>query len=496
VSRCYPAAVRKVFAWYRSHRRWTPIALLAALCLLHFSLNWSAEWRWQRYCREARVRGVKLTLVEFTRSEIPDGINFAALPMMQDTFAGRGKDTFSLPNPPGSYRYPLFENAVKGTRMDWVSWRLDFQRAGLIKEFSSDPVRDVLRALDSFAPQFREWSEWRNRPQCRFPLDLQQGPDLALPHLSIFRDAARVFSMRMRAHLALGDSAAAYADFREGFQVYHALREEPMVIMGYTRTSAVLDLIAAAGNGLRDHAWASEELRKIEADLATIHVMEDYGLALSSARAEMNSFRSLLVDASTEERRKLAADMSRPGSGEAFLDGAFLRLIPNWVSRDNQLRENRYIDELLARVDSTGRRIDLTRPAPSAPDNITGRVGKVHYFLYGISGPIQTATERQYLRTQVRLDLAGIACALERFHQARGDFPPTLNELAPDFVAELPVDPYAAGPYRYRRGEEGSFRLYSIGPNRRDDQGKLDVAKSERNQADDIWLYAPPIPAP
>ena len=103
------------------------------------------------------------------------------------------------------------------------------------REKSARFFHGVWQMGEHYAPQFQEWSEWKARPRCRFDLDLKAGSAMDLSHLNLFKNAAKLFSLRMRAHLALGDSSSAYADFLDGFHAYRALVEEPTLISGLER---------------------------------------------------------------------------------------------------------------------------------------------------------------------------------------------------------------------------------------------------------------------
>lgn len=480
--------VRKVLAWCRSHPWFTGFAVF--LCLgvgLHFFLNWCAERAWQRYKAEGQARGVKFSLMAFARPEIPDAENFAKLPMLQAVFTRSGKDPFQ--EPPNQYgSRPGLGDAVKGRRVDWADWQTTFQKAGFIQELTNDPVRDTLKGLDHYEPSFKQWSEWRTRPECRFALALEMNVAMNNPHAQAFINASRLFSLRLRAHLELGDSVAAYADFQEGLQAYRMLRKEPTLTTGLIRISTVSTLINAIGDGLKDRAWAPEDLARIEADLAAIRVWDDYHLALSCERGTMNDMLEWLVFASPAARGQFIAMTGNPPTG---LNMSALQLIPKRVFRDNQLRMNRYVDELLARVDLPAGSIDIDRPTPSAPQQLSGAVENYYQFFSRLTTSVFPGIERNYLFTSIQLDQARLACALERFRQTRGSFPNSLDELVPEYMSRLPVDPYARAPFRYQRVGEGSFRLYSIGTDRTDGEGKVDPSNNAKRQADDIWLYAP-----
>jgi len=486
---------------------WITLAVLVVVgcALLFFCLEWRSEQRWRRYEANARAHGVKILVPEFASPEIPDAQNFAALPMLQKASAvTSGESAFALPlaknsGPddlafPNGNQPPIFGDVIKGQEISWVDWQQYFQAAGLLSEFSDNPPADVLHALEHFAPQFQEWGQWRQRPQCRFPLDLTQGMNLTFSHLSPFQKAVKVFALRMRAHLAVGDSAAAYVDFQDGLQAYRALREEPVLISGLVRVANLYVLLGAVGDGLRARTWHAAELRQIEADLAAIRIWDDWRLALTSERGYVNSTTESWLKASVRERGKMLARTFTFGQPDPSAEFEF-QFCPRMVFRDNQLRQNQYLDELLARVDTANQTMDIDRKAPSSADQITDTSERLHYFLFITSAGSFGEVERRYITLQTLLDEARLACALERFRAIRGIYPATLEELVPEFVPAVPTDIYAHAPYRYQRVGESSFRLYSVGANRTDDGGQIAPGMQERKQLDAIWLYSPPLPA-
>lgn len=76
-----------------------------------------------------------------------------------------------------------------------------------------------------------------------------------------------------------------------------------------------------------------------------------------------------------------------------------------------------------------------------------------------------------FVHTQTEINLALIACALERFRMAHGHFPEALDALAPEFLEKLPHDIINDEPLKYRLNEDGRFTLYSVGWNEEDDGG-------------------------
>ncbi len=88
----------------------------------------------------------------------------------------------------------------------------------------------------------------------------------------------------------------------------------------------------------------------------------------------------------------------------------------------------------------------------------------------------------RYRAGKAELRCAIAALAAERFRHARGRWPESLDELVPDYLAKVPLDPFTAAPLRFRRLDDGLV-IYSVGPDGSDDGGdideRLDVGKGK-----------------
>lgn len=74
-------------------------------------------------------------------------------------------------------------------------------------------------------------------------------------------------------------------------------------------------------------------------------------------------------------------------------------------------------------------------------------------------------------RTRAEVNMAIAAAAAERYRLAHGEWPPSLEALAPAFVQSVPRDPYGGQPLRCRPTDDGDFIIYSVWKNHRDDGG-------------------------
>lgn len=93
---------------------------------------------------------------------------------------------------------------------------------------------------------------------------------------------------------------------------------------------------------------------------------------------------------------------------------------------------------------------------------------------------IQTA-----IRYETRRELTRAAVALERHRRKHGAHPATLNQLAPEFFSAVPVDWMDGKPLRYRRAPGGTYTLWSVGEDFKDDGG--DAADTTTSRSRDIW---------
>ncbi|HSI12825.1 MAG TPA: hypothetical protein VK961_12320 [Chthoniobacter sp.] len=487
-------------AFIRRHPWLTTASSLVLLVgVLFLSVEWHAERRWQRYAAEARARGAKLYYTDLVRPEIRPEQNFAELPMLKKALTGgENEPPFKLPKWPrtkpaiagrksSSYDDipPTLGNASKGEKTNWKDWQDYFQAVGFLTETTNDPARDVLRALEHYAPQFQEWSEWRTtRMQCQLPLKTANGKPVLS---STFIPAAMMFNLRLSAYLAEGHSAAAYADFQDGLEVARVLQSAPSMVNAMLRRGTLYFLLETMAVGLRDHTWADAELKKIKADLDALRMWEDFRAEMEAARCELNAATEKLMNTSFRERALMEDSFGLLGSRPAIA----YQLTPRSVFRDNELRLNQYIDELTARGSTPEATFNLDREIPSSPVNLATSYDKEYYFIADLQGDTYEIVERQYIRLHILLDEARLASALERFRLAHGVYPATLAELVPEFIEALPVDIYGRGPYRYQRVAAASFQLYSVGENRRDDGG--DAARQPAGQPpkDIVWQFAP-----
>ena len=84
---------------------------------------------------------------------------------------------------------------------------------------------------------------------------------------------------------------------------------------------------------------------------------------------------------------------------------------------------------------------------------------------------------KKVMKVETARQMTITAIALKRFQLKHGNYPAQLSELAPEFLASVLLDPVDGQPLRYRLNSDGTFLLYSIGENGKDDGGNPALEK-------------------
>lgn len=87
-----------------------------------------------------------------------------------------------------------------------------------------------------------------------------------------------------------------------------------------------------------------------------------------------------------------------------------------------------------------------------------------------------------------------IMVAIELYRQAhKGQYPSGLHDLVPDYLAQLPKDPYNDQDFIYRVGQDEPYYLYVVGVNKQDDGG-VEYYGGPKHGGPDIVVVPGPEP--
>ena len=520
--------IRSVCHWRNFKRFLFGLACFVTLIALFYAEeDWRGKHDWDKFKREWEARGVQFDPDSVIPPMVPDDQNFALAPVFdtvnklmnrqwreQHRNPQMGKngnlmewDT-NLVNPLEMAVSENGENPTNGignwqksTVSDLEVWQQYYrEQAARTNEFPvpsqpQSPAQDVLLALSRYDSTIEELRLAAKLPDSRFPLSYDMEPPAAilLPHLSGLKHTSQVLQLRAIAELQNGQSDQALADVELMLRLNDSIRTEPFLISHLVRIAIVNLALQPIWEGLVARQWSDAQMAELESQLAKLDFLSGYGVAM---RGEL----MLCEIGDTEYLRRYpeqTPDLTGEG-GDNYSSGIPGRIvwqaIPNGWFYQNELRCARpMLGYYLPVVDIDQRMI---RPGDAQQAESAVASGLKHANPYNLAGrlflPGLGSAVKKFAYGQESVDLARVAFALERYRLAHGEYPESLDALAPQFIDKPPHDIINAQPLHYRRTAGGQFILYSVGWNETDDGGVvvLDKGSSGRvdfNHGDWVW---------
>lgn len=481
------------------------LAVLALLvCLFE---NWRGTRAWNQLKADYEAKGEKLDYRAFIPPPAADADNFATTPLMSALLDYDRSPGVTWRNPEMKKRAEAVSGAFSNSREKKSprpgSWQinepvpLDEWQEYFVGHTnhpdaarSENPAQGVLRALQKFDPELAELESASLRPRSVFPVHYEDNFNALLPHLATIKGINGVVRLRTLARLKAGRKDEALRDLQFTLRLAESVREEPFLISQLVRISMLQGAIQPVWEGCMRHEWTSEQLTMLQDHLASIQLLKDYGRVMRSERA----FGNAALDLMRTGKLRLT-DLGGPEVGSSSGPIDHLRpLIGGWW-RQNQIVINRLHQErTIPLIDATKHRVFV--PQARESENIPElQSAHIYNVLARLLLPAVMKTATKFAHAQTALDLATVACALERHRLATGEYPAQLDLLVPKFIEKLPADIINGEMLKYRREADGSFALWSVGWNETDDQGEAGLNKTGKShditQGDWVWRFTP-----
>lgn len=172
-----------------------------------------------------------------------------------------------------------------------------------------------------------------------------------------------------------------------------------------------------------------------------------------------------------------------------FAGGSTSKLALSWMPRgwfyQNLAMGAETRHEMLGSVEVTNRLVRPQRVSETVRKMSLPSARRSPYtFFVAVAQPNYAKAVQTLARNQTLADQAGVACALERYRLAQGQYPERLDALTPQFTEKLPHDLIGGQPLKYRRSDGGGYLLYSVGWDEKDNGG---VVGKTREEGDWVW---------
>ena len=501
------------------------VVLATLVTIFYTEENWRGKRAWENYKHEWEAKGEKFDWQAFVPASVPDDQNFFTAPIFTNMQNGKiamtpygndgGPDFTSYKDlPDNEIGHLVDRRAIITDLKAWQSYYRYPTNLHTINEFvmtngvmlgqtnhlnhpadefpiapqPQTPAKDVLFALNKFDAAVEELRQASQRPYANVPLNYEEGFDSVstlLPRLAALKKCTQLLQLRAIAELAVDQNEKALADVKLMLYLNNSLRSSPFLISQLVRVAILAIDLQTIWEGLAEHKWSDEQLAILETELAKVDFIADYGSIMRGERA--------FAIASFENQRHTRIITSSTVTGEVTNKLTFM---PSAYFYQNELAFARLHQQwILPLVDTNARVIS---PAALQRANDAVSVDKKHFHFPAYTtqammlAPAVSATVRKIAAIQSSIDIARVACALERYRLAHGEYPETLNVLSPQFITQVPHDIINGEPLHYRRTEDGQFVLYSVGWNETDDGGKVILTKSgsvDREKSDWVWQY-------
>jgi len=483
----------------------TALATLAAVLITEE--NWRGKHDWGKFRRDAEARGERLDLAFVVPPPVPDEQNFFAAPIVAEALTadrngknGTNRMNFNIYRGDPTNWPTNGGNWQKGKLTDLKQWQDYFRNYSKSPEGKTNgfpiavqpqtPAADVLLALSGFDPALEELRQASLRPQARLPLNYEKGLEVVgdfLPWLAEEKRCAQFLQLRILAELDAGQSQQALEDVKLLLRVIDTTRDQPFLISHLVRIAMQAIALQPVYEGLAQHRWNDAQLAEIETALAAQDFLADFKSALRGERTcAIDAFETMRL---TREDKSF---IEKNSATETVTNS--LRWLPSAFFYQNELAFARMYEQfVLPLADLTNRTISLATYR-AGQENFQEQTN--HFSPYKIQArmafPSVCKSVLRFAISQTQVDEARVACALERFRLAHGNYPETLDALAPQCIDKLPHDVINGQPLHYRRADDGKYILYSVGWNEADDGGIVSFTKTDRvdsEKGDWVWQY-------
>jgi hypothetical protein len=530
------AIFRRGFRWFFSRRALrfhggVVAGVVSLIVLFYVEEGWRGKRAWVALQRELASRGEKLDLASVTPPTVPDDQNLAMAPVMSRLLnyttnssgevrvgSARSAEAPSLgrlrSSGPGAREMPQGSWA-RQEFTDLAAWQAYYRRPYETSNWSvrsnrfvtkptepqfpvaaepQTPARDVLLALSKFDAVLDELARAAaERPLARYPHAYELGYFAQTVTPRTLHDVVRVLCLRAVARMDEGQINDAFADVELAFRLADSPCSEPWLHSHCSiRHPMLTETLQPVWEGLARHQWTEPQLAALEQYLARLDLLAEQAVALRGEAVMQADLIQHVRRLATGQTRRLNPLHNEPQEAvEKFWVFVLRRFYPvGWLYQDEVLSYR-----ILRPFDVNNRSGE-----PSAEPSLASIMDPFFVtFLVPRLRMVREEAATRFPQIQTLVNQALIACALERYRRAHGQFPESLDGLAPQFVAEVPRDVSSGQALRYRRTDDGQFILYAVGADGVDDGGQpikveFDWSGSlvmPSGSGDWVWSYPP-----
>jgi len=363
----------------------------------------------------------------------------------------------------------------------------------VLLQTAPEPAADFLAHTRTFEPTLDVIRNALERPYQRMDGDYSQNYNIPIPNFVMLRSLAQLLADRAKCHLLLHAPGEAVRDLLLLHDICLVTESKPtgrpMTLVAAMIHVAIIGLYAdTVAEGFQTHAWQENQLVALQDQIAHTDLMPFLVTSLGDERVF-----SVATLEKTRPDDLFKAVQSINGGTDTWRARlrdplyCFTEFAPRGWLYQNLVHG--FSLHPLDEIGDASNHLVSPGKAKMSEDELNHLEKSPYTFLITLYRPNGPRAWRTLAHNQNQIDEALIACALERFRLAHGDYPETLDALIPQFIDKLPHDIIGGQPLHYRRQPNDTFLLYSIGWNETDDGAiAVDVNGSRTDDAPD-WVW-------
>jgi len=461
------------------------LVLLAAL-ILYLNIERARGLQaWTDYQSQAKAANRWVDYASFAGAPVPADQNFAAAPLLQN-LALSGNDAAAAPARDFQKRFDdlIPADHVPNGLGEFGHWETS-QPVDLLFWRTHWGVTDLLAPLKKFEAELADFAAAARRPATHFP---PEGEPTSASLAALLDNLTRLTcltELRALAELAQGQPGPAADDITTLLRAAQRCAAAPEINYQMLAVDIQSGALPVLWQGLAQRAWDDAQLAALENELAALDLLA------SSRRAWQ--YEAAFSTAAFEQTLGGPAALPADNTVLAGLAAIAQRFPRGWFYQTMVGFRRFYDGGILACYDLPRHRLDPAAVAQvtKMEEALAASWSPYNYLLKTLAPAHQSLMV--VAKAQAGLDLARVACALERARLATGQYPEKLDALAPVYITNLPPDIITGQPLIYQRAPAGDkFVLYSVAWNNRDDGGFVAPALSARwSDGDWTWSYDP-----
>jgi hypothetical protein len=339
--------------------------------------------------------------------------------------------------------YPLIDNKIAGDRLVFMGLAASPRYDQEIAPVLLAPAEEYVRKNRDF---FNEMDKIRKFDRIHFNYEWEKGVEILQPQLIYLRNILKIYAVKTEPVIKQNDRKQAEGLLKTMFHISRLSAKSPFIIgqlVFYVCEASCVDRLERCMNTLN---FTAEQLKSFE-KICSEHeeyVIKQYPYSWKSELTFLLSILQSDISDIIENNIYLSPYNSNP----YFKDLPEKYRLAYYYYSGSLMSDLVSATKIYKKIMAVP--VDIYAIRKTELEKVIDE-NKVHIDNIDISTTI-TDSYAKTIRTIAHLRCAKTACAVERFRLKYGKLPEKLEQLVPEFMVKIPIDPFDGKKLRYVRG--------------------------------------------